>query len=387
MAKKKVEETTSDRQDDIGSNILSLINKQFKDEPDNVAAFLSDPNISDITDWIDTGSTELNLAVSNRRNGGWPVGRITEIYGGEASGKSLLAAYAIRNTQKKGGIGVYFDTEAATSRDFFNVIGVDGNKMLLVNMDLIEHIMESIENIVEKVRRTDKDKILTIVVDSIMGATTKVEMESGFDKDGWNTAKAIILSKSLRKLTTMLSRQKVCLILINQIRDKLGVTFGDTDTTAGGKAVAFHSSVRVSLAGAKNKKITTERNGIKTVIGVRTTATIKKNRCGPAYKSATFNIYFDRGIDDIASIAELVKTMGLVETSGAWSYFRYVDEDTSELVEKKFQGDGLTTFLKENPELVESLKNLIADKYIMKYGTVNEEDRIIDELITIEEED
>ena len=292
MAKKKVEETTSDRQDDIGSNILSLINKQFKDEPDNVAAFLSDPNISDITDWIDTGSTELNLAVSNRRNGGWPVGRITEIYGGEASGKSLLAAYAIRNTQKKGGIGVYFDTEAATSRDFFNVIGVDGNKMLLVNMDLIEHIMESIENIVEKVRRTDKDKILTIVVDSIMGATTKVEMESGFDKDGWNTAKAIILSKSLRKLTTMLSRQKVCLILINQIRDKLGVTFGDTDTTAGGKAVAFHSSVRVSLAGAKNKKITTERNGIKTVIGVRTTATIKKNRCGPAYKSATFNIYF-----------------------------------------------------------------------------------------------
>ena len=185
----------------------------------------------------------------------------------------------------------------------------------------------------------------------------------------------------------MLSRQKVCLILINQIRDKLGVTFGDTDTTAGGKAVAFHSSVRVSLAGAKNKKITTERNGIKTVIGVRTTATIKKNRCGPAYKSATFNIYFDRGIDDIASIAELVKTMGLVETSGAWSYFRYVDEDTSELVEKKFQGDGLTTFLKENPELVESLKNLIADKYIMKYGTVNEEDRIIDELITIEEED
>ena len=387
MAKKKVEETTSDRQDDIGSNILSLINKQFKDEPDNVAAFLSDPNISDITDWIDTGSTELNLAVSNRRNGGWPVGRITEIYGGEASGKSLLAAYAIRNTQKKGGIGVYFDTEAATSRDFFNVIGVDGNKMLLVNMDLIEHIMESIENIVEKVRRTDKDKILTIVVDSIMGATTKVEMESGFDKDGWNTAKAIILSKSLRKLTTMLSRQKVCLILINQIRDKLGVTFGDTDTTAGGKAVAFHSSVRVSLAGAKNKKITTERNGIKTVIGVRTTATIKKNRCGPAYKSATFNIYFDRGIDDIASIAELVKTMGLVETSGAWSYFRYIDEYNSELVEKKFQGDGLTTFLKENPELVESLKNLIADKYIMKYGTVNEEDRIIDELITIEEED
>lgn len=386
MAKKKVEKTISDRQDDLGSDILSLINKQFKDEPDNVSAFLSDDNISDITDWIDTGSTELNLAVSNRKNGGWPVGRIVEIYGGEASGKSLLAAYAIRNTQKKGGIGVYFDTEAATSRDFFNVIGVDGNKMLLVNMNLIEHIMESIENIVEKVRRTDKDKLLTIVVDSIMGATTKVEMESGYDKDGWNTAKAIIMSKSLRKLTTMLSRQKVCLILINQVRDKLGVTFGDTETTAGGKSVAFHSSIRVSLSGAKNKKITAERNGIKTVIGVRTTATIKKNRCGPAFKTATFNIYYDRGIDDIASIAELVKTMGLVKTSGAWSYFEFVDDETGELVEKKFQGDGLTNFLKENPDILQSVKDLIADKYIMKYEPNADVNQVINELETIEDE-
>lgn len=380
MAKKKIDDV-SERQDDIGADILTLINKQFKDSPGLVATYLSDDNISDVTGWIGTTSTELDLAISNRKNGGWPVGRIIEIYGGSASGKSLLAASAMKDTQRQGGIGIYFDTESAISREFFTAIGVDVNKLLIVNLECLEDIFESIENIIERVRKDNRDKIVTIVLDSIMGATTKQELESDYDKDGWNTSKAIILSKAMRKLTAMIARQKVCLILINQIRDKLGVTFGPSTTTSGGKAVGFHSSVRVELENPK--KIMGQINGIETAIGTRVTASIKKNRVGPPFRTATFDIYFDRGIDDVASLTNVLKRMGLIKVFGSWSTFEYVKDD--ELVTKKFQGEGLAKMMRDDPVLLADIKDIIAEKFIMKYNSTQDVETVLEELENYED--
>ena len=163
MAKKREEivETVSDRLDVLSGELLDAINKRFKDSiPDKAAHYLDDPNVSSgVVDWISTGSTMLDLAISNRPNGGLPVGRIIEVFGDTASGKSLLAAHALASTQKKGGLAIYFDTEAAVSREYLQAIGVDTSKLLYINLETIEDIFESIESIIEKVRKGYKEKV------------------------------------------------------------------------------------------------------------------------------------------------------------------------------------------------------------------------------------
>lgn len=143
------------------------------------------------------------------------------------SGKSLLAAHILAETQKKGGVAVYIDTESAVSQEFLQAIGVDTKSLLYVQLELIEDVFTAVENIIEKIRTSSKDRIVTIVVDSVAAASTKVEMEAEYDKDGWATTKAIVISKAMRKITNMIARQKIALVFTNQLRQKLGVSFGD----------------------------------------------------------------------------------------------------------------------------------------------------------------
>ena len=202
---------------------------------------------SSIMGWVSTGSSMLDLAISNKPDGGIAVGRITEINGLESSGKSLLGAHILAETQKKDGVAVYIDTETSVSQEFMEVIGLDLNKMLYLHLETVEDIFEAIEEIVTKVRESDKDRLVTILVDSLAAATTKVELNADFDKDGWATSKAIIISKAMRKITQMIGRQRVALVFTNQLRQKLGVMCGDPWTTSGGKALPFHASTRVRL--------------------------------------------------------------------------------------------------------------------------------------------
>ena len=229
MAKSKPTVDESQLQDDLASVLADNLNKKFKSSNYKVAYFLEgDPDSpSDVTEWISTGSTMLDLAISNRPNGGLPVGRIVEITGLEASGKSLLAAHALADTQKKGGLAVYIDTENAVSREFLEAIGVNLKDMLYVPLETVEDIFDAMDNIVESVRKASKSRIVTIVVDSVAGASTKQEMAADYDKDGWATSKAIILSKAMRKITNFIGRERICLIFTNQLRTRLGVTFGD----------------------------------------------------------------------------------------------------------------------------------------------------------------
>ena len=184
--------------DELAGVLADTINKQFKDM--KVAYFLdgSDTTPTDVKDFISTGSTMLDLAISNRPDGGIAVGRITELNGLESSGKSLIGAHILAETQKKGGVAVYIDTETAVSTEFLEAIGVDINQMLYLHLETVEDIFGAIEEIVAKVRESDKDRLVTILVDSLAAATTKVELEAEFDKDGWATSKAIILSKAMR---------------------------------------------------------------------------------------------------------------------------------------------------------------------------------------------
>ena len=300
----------------------------------------------------------MDLAVSNKPDGGLAAGRITEINGLEGSGKSLIGAHALAATQKKGGLAVYIDTESAVSSEFLQAIGIDTENMLYVHLETVEEIFDTIETIVTKIRESDKDKLVTILVDSLAAASTKVEMDADFDKDGWATAKAIVISKAMRKITQLIARQKVCLIFTNQLRQKLGVMFGDPWTTSGGKALPFHSSTRIRL-----KNVGQIKDAKKNTIGIKIRAQVIKNRLGPPLRSADFSLYFDKGIDDFGSWLEVLKGHKLIKQAGAW--YTLEDQDGKE---HKFQSKDFGSLMAD-----EDTQKFVYDKIckasILKYDS------------------
>jgi recombination protein RecA len=357
MAKSK-----SELADDLASELADNLNKKFKNTGFKAAYFLDKDTDapSEVRGWVGSGSSMLDLAISNRSEGGFPVGRITEITGLEASGKSLLAAHALANTQKAGGLAVYIDTENAVSREFLEAIGLDLEKMLYVPLDTIEDIFEAIESIVESIRKSNKDRLVTIVVDSVMGASTKIEMAKEFDKDGYATSKSIILSKAMRKVTNMLGRNKICLIFTNQLRTRLGVAFGDPYTTSGGKAIPFHSSVRLRLKSVGQIKV--KKDGVDQAIGIKTRCQVVKNRMGPPLKTIDYDIYFESGIDDFGGWLNVMKQFKLVATAGAWYTFTRTNGEEVKFLSKDFEKK-----LEDIQGLKEEIYQQICDAYILKY--------------------
>jgi len=375
MAKNKMELT-----DELGGVIAETINKQFKSQNLKTAYFLEgdDDAPTIVKEWVSTGSTILDLAISNRKNGGFPVGRVCEITGLEQSGKSLLAAHTLLNTQKKGGLAVYIDTENALSTEFLSAIGLNLKEMLYIPLETVEDIFETVETIIEKVRSSDKNRLVTIVVDSIAGASTKTEMAADFDKDGYATAKALIISKAMRKITNLIGRERICLIFTNQLRQKLNApAFSDPWTTPGGKGIPFHASVRIRLSsvGAIKAKV----NGQDTIVGSRVKAKLVKNRCGPPLREAEYAVYFDSGIDDYGSWLETMKDYNLVKQSGAW--YEWTDQTTGEII--KFQSKDFVSKIISNPEYKEVVYDSIAEKVVMQYQKTDEV-RIDDVSITDE---
>ena len=343
--------------DDLAGVLADSLNKKFKDY--KVAYFLdgAQETPTDIREFVSTGSTMLDLAISNRPNGGIAVGRITELNGLESSGKSLVGAHLLKETQKKGGVAVYIDTETAVSEDFLEVIGVDISKMLYLHLETVEDIFEAIEEIVTKVRESDKDRLVTILVDSLAAASTKVELNADFDKDGWATSKAIVISKAMRKITQMIGRQRVALVFTNQLRVKLGAMFGDPYTTSGGKALPFHASTRIRL---KNKGQI--KDSKKNTIGMTILAQVIKNRLGPPLRKAEFPLYFESGVDDEGSWLHVLKEHKIAKVGGAW--YTMEDHNGEEI---KFQSKDWAKKL-EDEDFKEHCYKMICDKVILKYN-------------------
>lgn len=287
---------------------------------------------------MSTGSLSLDHATGI---GGVPRGRIVEIFGPESSGKTTLTLSIIARVQASGGVAAFIDAEHALDPSWASKIGVKLDDLLISQPDSGEQALQIAEMLVRS------NAIDLIIVDSVAALVPKAEIE-GEMGDSHMGLQARLMSQALRKLTGIIHKSKTCLIFINQIRDKIGVMFGNPETTPGGKALKFYSSMRVDI-----RRIATLKKGDE-AIGNRVRCKIIKNKVASPFKQAEFDILFDEGISRSASVLEIGTAYGVVDKSGSW--LLYKDE-------KLGQGrDSARMFLKENPKLLAELEGKIREK-------------------------
>ena len=297
---------------------------------------LGDDSIQEI-EVIPTGSIGLNVALGV---GGYPRGRVIEIYGPESSGKTTLAIHAIAEVQKAGGIAAIIDAEHAFDRFYAQKLGVDVNNLLIAQPDNGEQALEIADQLISSAA------VDLVIVDSVAALTPKAEIEGdmGENKVG---LQARLMSQALRKLTATISKTNTCCIFINQLREKIGVMFGNPETTTGGNALKFYASVRLDI-----RKTGPLKDGDE-VIGSQTRVKIVKNKVAPPFRKAEFDIMFGEGISRTGEIVDLGVEYGIVKKSGSW--FSYGET-------KLAQGrDATKQLIADNPELVEELEAKIME--------------------------
>ncbi|NLW30688.1 MAG: recombinase RecA [Fibrobacter sp.] len=300
---------------------------------------------------IPTGSISLDMALGV---GGFPKGRIVEIYGPESSGKTTLALHAIANAQKKGGIAVLIDAEYAFDAAYAKGLGVDIDNLLVSQPDTGEQALEIADTLVRS------GAIDIIVIDSVAALVPAAEIE-GEMGDSHMGLQARLMSQALRKLTGILSRSKTCLIFINQLRMKIGVMFGNPETTTGGNALKFYSSVRIDI-----RRIAAIKDG-DSVIGNRTRAKVVKNKVAPPFKEAEFDIMYGKGISFEGDVLDMGVELDVVDKSGSW--FSYKGERIGQGREKA------KDFLRENTDIFADIEQQIREKVAIKRGVLlNESD-------------
>lgn len=286
---------------------------------------------------IPTGSLTLDLALGVN---GLPKGRIIEIYGPESSGKTTLAIHAIAEVQKQGGIAAIIDAEHAFDQFYAAKLGVDVDNLLISQPDNGEQALEIADNLIRS------GAIDLLVVDSVAALTPKAEIE-GEMGDSQMGLQARLMSKALRKLTGSINKAKCCCIFINQLRDKIGVMFGNPETTTGGNALKFYASVRIDI-----RKATQIKDG-EDVIGNRVKVKVVKNKVAPPFRRAEFDIMYGEGISKVGEIIDLGVDLNVLKKSGSW--FSYGETRLG-------QGrDAVKNLLKDNPELMEELELKIKD--------------------------
>lgn len=287
---------------------------------------------------IQSGSIALDHALGI---GGYPKGRVIEIYGPESSGKTTLAIHAIAQAQKAGGIAAIIDAEHAFDRTYAKKLGVNVDTLLISQPDNGEQALEITDSLIRS------GAIDIIVIDSVAALTPKAEIE-GEMGDSKMGLQARLMSQALRKLTGNISKTNTCCIFINQLRDKIGVMFGNPETTTGGNALKFYASVRVDV-----RKITQIKDG-EEATGSRTRAKVVKNKMAPPFRKAEFDILFGEGISKIGEIIDLGVEFEIIKKSGSW--FSYGDS-------KIGQGrDAVKKMLMDNPELADEVEAKIREK-------------------------
>ena len=297
---------------------------------------LGDENIQQI-EVIPTGSLGLDVALGV---GGYPRGRIIEIFGPESSGKTTLAIHAIAEAQKNGGIAAIIDAEHAFDRFYAQKLGVDVNSLLIAQPDNGEQALEIADQLISSAA------VDLVIIDSVAALTPKAEIEGdmGDNKVG---LQARLMSQALRKLTATISKTNTTCIFINQLREKIGVMFGNPETTTGGNALKFYASVRIDI-----RKSTPVKDG-EEVLGHLTKVKIVKNKVAPPFRRAEFDIMFGEGISKVGEIIDLGVEHGIIKKSGSW--FSYGET-------KLAQGrDAVKQLLADNPELAEELEAKIVE--------------------------
>ena len=287
---------------------------------------------------ISTGSIALNAALGV---GGYPKGRIIEIYGPESSGKTTLAIHAIAEAQKAGGIAAFIDAEHAFDRFYAQKLGVDIDNLYISQPDNGEQALEIADQLIRSAA------IDIIVIDSVAALTPKKEIEGDMG-DSAVGLHARLMSQALRKVTSTIAKTNTTCIFINQLREKIGVMFGNPETTTGGNALKFYASVRLDI-----RRVTTIKDG-DNVIGNQVRVKVVKNKVAPPFRKAEFEITFGEGISKIGEIVDLGVELGIIKKSGSW--FSYGD---SRLAQGR---DATKELLRDNPELCEELEAQIMEK-------------------------
>jgi recombination protein RecA len=296
---------------------------------------------------IKTGAITLDIALGI---GGVPRGRIVEIFGPESSGKSTLATHIVANAQKNGGLAAYIDAEHAFDPSYASKIGVNLDELMISQPDSGEEAL----NIVEMLARSNALDV--IIIDSVAALVPKSELE-GEIGDSSMGLQARMMSQAMRKLTSTLSKSNTCAIFINQIREKIGVMFGNPETTTGGRALKFYSSVRLDI-----RRIGGIKGNDNSEIGNRVKVKVVKNKMAPPFQSAEFDILFNEGISRIGSILDLGVDLNLVDKKGTW--FSY---NTTRLGQGR---EAAREELKKQPHLVEEIEKMIFQKCADKANTI-----------------
>lgn len=332
------------------SKASSIVEKLRKEKKIDVSLITDDNSSCTVTEWVSTGCLALDAIMG----GGLPVGRIVEMFGDPSSGKSLIGAQVAAVAQEMGALVGYIDTESAASPEMMNEVGVDTSNMIYYSPDTVEEVFEFCEELVEM---KDKDQFLLLVWDSIAATSAKAEMESDVGKANYGLH-AKLLSQGLRKFARMIAKERVSLLALNQIRDNIGVVFGDKVATFGGKGLKFYSSVRVQLD--LTNKISVPHKKRKRILGMNTRAVVVKNKVAMPFREAILPIYFGHGIDDEKASLLYLQEMDMVKTGGSW-YKINIDGK-----EEKFQKTTWAEFYDQHYDqiadlIMESTKNGYTD--------------------------
>ena len=335
-SKSAAKNTSEPKQDEGKMKALNLAMEQItKQFGDGSIMKLGDAKKVDV-ELLPRGSLSLDLALG----GGYPKGRIIEIYGPESSGKTTLTLHAIAEIQKQGGTAAFIDAEHALDPSYARKLGVDTENLLIAQPDNGEQALEIAETLVRS------NAVDLIVVDSVAALTPQAEIDGDMG-DSHMGLQARLMSQALRKLTGIINKSKATVIFINQIRMKIGVMFGNPETTTGGNALKFYASVRMDIRRTGQIKVGDD------IIGNRTKVKIVKNKIAPPFRLAEFDIMYNEGISKTGDILDLAAQYGVVEKSGA--FYKYGGETIG-------QGrDKTKTFLKDNPEIMSEIDNKVRE--------------------------
>lgn len=353
--------------DTFESELIDGLSSTFKTKKSSAQASLITDSSTNIKDWVSTGDFMLDLIVSNRLDGGLPVGRLTEIAGGEGAGKTLLASYILANTQKKDGVAIYIDSECAASMEVLERVGVDLSKLIYIQASTIEEVFQAMEAIVAKVKAENSKRLITIVWDSVAATSTDAEVAGDYGDKTIGLA-ARLIGQGLRKYIPICSKHNVCLVFINQLRTKIGVTFGDDQVSPGGRPIPFHSSVRLRLNHFQEIK-----NDEKDLIGRVVKCQVKKNKIAPPMRTMYYTIRWGDSpgawMDTASSIWDAAIRKNVFEKVTQQKYSLTTSSgDKVEFTRKTFN-----ELIKEESFLNE-VKYALAEAYIITGKTLSAED-------------